>query len=204
MGVGRDIYIDSRMILRRLEELFPPSEAHPALSSPETAGLAALLNKFTIDASVFTRAVQMMPPDRPSIKDESFLKDRAGFYGSGWTLHDALRRRPETIAHMRHLFDIVESLFADGRDWVAGTETVSFADLEGEICTCEDVEDWDSPDLQAFGRSIGSSRIWSRPQSTFPKPYTLKCTVGGTASRLRLTLHEREHLSPCRSLDQKP
>ncbi|KAK4542516.1 hypothetical protein LTR36_006769 [Oleoguttula mirabilis] len=131
MAVGRDVYVDTRMILRRLEELFPPSEAHPALSSMETAGLAALLNKFTIDASVFTRAVQMMPSHLPSMNDESFVKDRAGFSGKGSTLHGGLKRRPETIAHMRHLFDIAESLFADGRDWVGGTEAVSFADLEG-------------------------------------------------------------------------
>ncbi|KAK5123719.1 hypothetical protein LTR85_002355 [Meristemomyces frigidus] len=129
MAVGRDVYIDTRMILRRLEELFPPSKAHPALSSPETAGLAALLNKFTIDASVFSRAVQMMPSNR--LKDERFVKDRAGFFGKGSTLQAALSRRPETIAHMRHLFDIAESLFADGREWVAGTKAVSFADLEG-------------------------------------------------------------------------
>jgi hypothetical protein len=53
MAIGRDVYLDSRAIIQRLEELFPASEQHPGFSTPETAGLAALLNKFTVDASLF-------------------------------------------------------------------------------------------------------------------------------------------------------
>lgn len=135
MAIGRDVYVDSRMILHRLEELFPASDAHPALSSKETAGLAALLNKFTIDASVFSRAVQIMPPRGPSVKNDAFMKDRASFFGKGWSLDQALKNRPEGIAHLRQCFEIAESLLTDGREWVAGTKGPSFADLEGKALT---------------------------------------------------------------------
>ncbi|KAI7541100.1 hypothetical protein KC331_g8780 [Hortaea werneckii] len=75
MAIGRDIYLDSRMILRKLEELFPSSTEHPALSSKETEGMAALLNKFVVDAGVFSKAVGIMRPDRAALQDPTFVKD---------------------------------------------------------------------------------------------------------------------------------
>ena len=131
MAIGRDLYLDSRMIIQRLEELFPPSEQHPAFSSKETAGLAALLNKLTIDGSLFNYAVTIMPPEFPLFQDKPFLKDREGFFGDGWTVTDAAKRRAEGLAHVRLCFGIIESLFADGRKWVGRTEKPSLADLEG-------------------------------------------------------------------------
>lgn len=121
------------MIIQRLEELYSGSDPYPALSSKETAGLAALLNKFTVDASVFSKGVQIMPPDFPAISNKAFVKDRAGFYGRNWSIRNAVRQRPESLAHVRQCFDIAESLFVDGRDWVAGTSSPSLADLEGEL-----------------------------------------------------------------------
>lgn len=75
MAIGRDIYVDSRMILRKLEELFPPSAEHPALSTKETEGMAALMNKFVVDAGVFSKAVGIMRPDRAALQDPAFVKD---------------------------------------------------------------------------------------------------------------------------------
>jgi glutathione S-transferase len=134
MAIGRDVYIDSRAIITRLEELFPASADHPGLSSTETHGLAALFNKFTVDAGLFLRAVQIMPPSRPSLRSKAFLEDRKDFFGKNWTVNDAARQRPEGLAHVRQCFDIAESFFADGRQWVAGTQQLTLADLEGECC----------------------------------------------------------------------
>ncbi|KAI7182669.1 hypothetical protein KC352_g23115 [Hortaea werneckii] len=75
MAIGRHIYVDSRMILRKLEELFPPSAEHPALSTKETEGMAALMNKFVVDAGVFSKAVGIMRPDRAALQDPAFVKD---------------------------------------------------------------------------------------------------------------------------------
>nr|POF07146.1 hypothetical protein CFP56_31770 [Quercus suber] len=51
--------------------------------------------------------------------------------GRPWSKEILLRSRPETLVHVRQSFDVAESLFADGREWVAGTKGPSFADLEG-------------------------------------------------------------------------
>ena len=137
MSVGRDMYVDSRMILQRLEELFPPSAEHPALSTKETAGLAGLLNKFAVDAGVFARAVQTMPLHLPTLRNEKFMKDRAAFFGGRWDLQVVKEGRPDGLAHVRQCFDIAESLFVDGRIWVGGTPDLTLADLEGKGCRDE-------------------------------------------------------------------
>ena len=141
MAIGRDFYIDSRMIIQRLEDMFPPSEQHPALSTKETAGLAALLNKLTVDASLFASAVTIMPTEFPLFQNPEFMKDRSGFFGREWNVEGARKKRPEGLVHVRQCFAIVESLFADGRTWVGGTEKPSLADLEGNELANEDANE---------------------------------------------------------------
>ena len=131
MAIGRDVYVDSRMIIRRLEELFPPSEQHPAFSTEETAGLAGLLNKLNIDIGMFSLAVMMMPPGLPLLKDEAFVKDRSEYFGGSFP-EFVSKNRKRGIVHMRQCFDIVESLLRDGDDWVGGADKPTLADLEGQ------------------------------------------------------------------------
>jgi len=54
---------------------------------------------------------------------------------------------------MRHCFDLTESLFVDGRQWVAGTPKLSLADLEGVW-----VFDWFISDLQPLKQYFGADR----------------------------------------------
>ncbi|KAI7540209.1 hypothetical protein KC331_g9304, partial [Hortaea werneckii] len=193
MAIGRDIYLDSRMILRKLEELFPPSTEHPALSSKETEGMAALLNKFVVDAGVFSKAVGIMRPDRAALQDPTFVKDRQSFIGKGWSPTAAANARPENIAHVRQCFDIAESLFADGRSWVASTPGPSLADLEGVWAFDWIISDLEPPPeyfsetiypkvydwRKRFKESVKAARIRA------PKPVVLK---GQDAVKATLTV----------------
>lgn len=133
MAIGRDVYVDTRLMISQLEEMFPASSRHPGLSSPETKGLALLQQKLSIEGSMFQFAVKQIPRDSSLMKSPAFQKDRAGFFGPPPSIEEARLWRPESIVHMRHCFDILESLFVDDRNWVAGTETISLADLEGEF-----------------------------------------------------------------------
>lgn len=142
MAIGRDVYLDTRLMIAKLEELFPPSLEHPALSTKETAGLAALMQKLAIEGSMFREVVKNIPSHFPLLRDEKFQKDRAGFFQPSFKM-EAKLMRPEGIANMRHLFDVVEALFADGRTWVGGTQQPSLADLE-----CVWPLDWFLGDLQ--------------------------------------------------------
>lgn len=129
MSIGRDIYYDTRLIIAKLEEMFSSSGEHPGLSSPETVGMAALLNKLVVE-NMFREAVKCIPQDFALLKDKRFQKDRAGFFGPGWKVDAS--SYGDGLVSMRHFFDIAESMFVDGRQWVAGTKELSMADFEGE------------------------------------------------------------------------
>jgi hypothetical protein len=130
MAIGRDLYVDTRLMIAKLEKMFPPSAEHPALSTPETAGVASLLQKMSIEGSIFREAVKQMPA--ATWKDPKFAKDRAGFLPDSGMKTDGKTSRAEAVTHMREFFAIIESMFADGRQWIAGTQKPSLADLEGK------------------------------------------------------------------------
>ncbi|GAB7359617.1 hypothetical protein MBLNU230_g6800t1 [Neophaeotheca triangularis] len=130
LSIGRDVYCDTRLILQVLEKRFPASAEHPGLSPEGLEGITALLSKFTIDSGVFARASQMIPPDGPVLKNPAFLKDRESFMGRSWQKEDIIKQRPEAMVHLREAFAIIEALLADGRQWIAGTEKPTMADIE--------------------------------------------------------------------------
>lgn len=134
MAIGRDIYIDTRAIIKRLEELFPASEQHPGLSTPGSEGLALLLNNFIGNTGgVFSRATSLLTPEWGAMKDPAFQKDRSEFFGANYFKGDAWKEgKKEGLTHMRHAFKIIEALLQDGREWLAGTPNLGIADLECE------------------------------------------------------------------------
>ena len=157
MAIGRDIYLDTRLIISKLEERFPPTAEHRGISTPETVGLATLLQKFAIEGSVFQQGVKLIPPEFPLLQHPNFFQDRAGFLGDDWKLDDIRILRPEGIVHMRQCFEIAESLFTDEREWVAGTKELSLADLEG----MRDKEIYVPNPRHALMESLHPVSVWS-------------------------------------------
>lgn len=129
MSIGRDIYCDTRLILQKLEERFP-NGGLGARKDDEKA-IERLLEKWTVETPLFSRAAALIPTSLPAMKDPKFTKDREDFSGRPWS-KDALERgRPESVAYMRSCFDLLETtLLADGRDWILKTVKPSLADIE--------------------------------------------------------------------------
>lgn len=73
----------------------------------------------------------MLPTSMPLLNDKKFLTDREDFMGRSWAKADIEKGQPEAMAHMRRAFDLLETLLQDGRQWVAGTDDVSLADIQG-------------------------------------------------------------------------
>ncbi|KAJ6164698.1 hypothetical protein N7470_003370 [Penicillium chermesinum] len=115
LSIGKDIYLDSRHILSKLETLFP----------------GKLLDRWTTNGSVFGIAAQMIPADSPAMRDPKFIKDRNDG-GMKILAGEARKRmRPEAIVAMRDCFDILENtILADGRMWVFGGNRPSLGDIE--------------------------------------------------------------------------
>ena len=131
MSIGRDIYCDTRLILHKLEEIFP-SGALGATQNDQKA-LEKLLQSWTIDGGIFVRASQVLPPDMPLLKDPKFRRDREDYTGRSWDKKDIKTMRPEGLSHIRDGFMFLETgLLADGRQWLLKTEKPSLADIEGQ------------------------------------------------------------------------
>ncbi|KAI1177707.1 glutathione S-transferase [Nemania sp. FL0916] len=148
LSIGRDVYLDSRLILQKLETLYPPSAAHPGISTahctetPEHAALEQLLSDRVIGGGLFARAVHCAPP--AAFANTAFQRDRAALHGTDMSKPgavfplspDALRQqRLEGLAAMREwVCWLEEGLLADGRTWILGLSAVgggpSLADIE--------------------------------------------------------------------------
>jgi glutathione S-transferase len=135
LTIGRDIYHDTRIILAKLERLFPASAAHPSISSskPEEKEIERLLEYWIIDGGVFTRASQLIPTSMPLLKDPKFTKDRENYTGRSWDKSAMEAVRPEALVDIKGAFAFLEeTLLADGRDWILKTESPTLADIEGK------------------------------------------------------------------------
>lgn len=133
MAVGRDIYNDTRIMIQKLEKLFPASAAHPAISAStvDEQAVEHLLEHWTIDNGVFMRASQLIPTSMPLLKDKKFLEDRAQYSGRSWSKETLDAMRPEALVEIKGAFAFIEKLFADGRDWILKTQNPTLADIEG-------------------------------------------------------------------------
>jgi glutathione S-transferase len=132
MTVGRDVLLDTRLILQVLERRFPDG-ALGGEYGPEQRAIRRLLERWTADAGVFQRAVQLIPTSLPNMRDPAFVKDRSEMGGQQWSRDKIDRARPEAMVHVRDAFELLEStVLSDGRKWIFGTEKPGLADIEGE------------------------------------------------------------------------
>ncbi|KAI0019314.1 glutathione S-transferase [Xylariomycetidae sp. FL0641] len=137
-AIGADVYLDTRLILSKLEALFPASPSHPALpTSAGGAALAYLLSRTCVDGDVFGAAAGTLLPDL--VADAAFARDRAELMGvpqPGAALSAEATRagRPEAVATVRRWVRFLEeTVLGDGRAWVLGgqqDEGPSLADIE--------------------------------------------------------------------------
>lgn len=131
LSLGRDVFLDTRLIIPKLEAHFPDGAI--GANEPELKALERLFVRFTSDAGIFQRAVQLMPTNSPALQDPKFRKDRADFSGGPFDLELLKRAKPEALVHIRDAFELLETtLLADGRKWIFKTDKPSLGDIEGE------------------------------------------------------------------------
>jgi len=134
VAIGKDIYTDTRLILSKLEAIYPASDVHPSISAStsENRAMEKLLEYWMVDGGIFTRATQLIPTSMPLFKDPKFTKDRQQYSGSSWSKDKMEAIRPEALVEIKGAFAFLEeSLLADGREWILNTRSPSLADIEG-------------------------------------------------------------------------
>lgn len=132
MSIGRDVYLDTRLILQKLES-YPASRPKlGAAENTEQRAIERLLEVLSVDGGVFAWAASLLPRELPIMKDPNFLRDRADFVnGKAMLSQKSPTARPEAVNDIRNVFELLETtLLADGRDWVLKTEGPSLADIE--------------------------------------------------------------------------
>lgn len=131
MAIGKDIYIDSRMIISKLESLYPDSAL--STTTREHAGLRRLFEHYS-DSGLFNNAVKLMPywSSNSLVQNKTFLDDRQKLMGGKrMTAENMQAGRPEGLQNMRQAFELMEKTFlADGRQWILGTEKPTVADID--------------------------------------------------------------------------
>ncbi|KAJ0307047.1 hypothetical protein COL516b_004279 [Colletotrichum fioriniae] len=132
LAIGRDVYLDTRLMLRKLEQLYPSRGPRLGATTPEHAAVERLLEALIID-SVFSNAINVLPTNLPMLKDpkRTWFKDREDFVGGKLSAETIERGRPNAVNEIRRTVQLLETtLLADGRDWVSGTKGPSLADIE--------------------------------------------------------------------------
>ncbi|KAK6841468.1 hypothetical protein PG990_006530 [Apiospora arundinis] len=143
LAIGRDVYLDTRLILQKLEALYPASAAHPSLSAATAEGKAlhsGLLSAWTNDAGgLFWNAVSLIPAGMPGSNDPRFLADRAEMMGlprdgpSPISAEARAARRPEALCEIAEAMALLESTLLGGdkeRNWLLETERPTLVDIE--------------------------------------------------------------------------
>ncbi|PKS07598.1 hypothetical protein jhhlp_006204 [Lomentospora prolificans] len=130
LSIGRDFYLDTRLIIEKLEQLYPERPKLGATTDGERV-TERLLQAFNIDGGIFTHCFQALPTDLPLLQDPVYYKDRADFIGFNVTKESMGKNRADALKELRGAFDFLEyTLLADGRDWVLGTNGPRLADIE--------------------------------------------------------------------------
>lgn len=130
LSIGRDVYLDTRLIIQKLEALYPEKPRLGAAPGGDRA-LEQLLQRLNIDSGIFGHAFSLLPAELPLLKDPAFLKDRGDFMNGRLTSDSMGKGRPEAILEMKNAFNLLEhDLLADGREWVLGTDGPRVADIE--------------------------------------------------------------------------
>ncbi|KAK7415392.1 hypothetical protein QQX98_005931 [Neonectria punicea] len=130
LSIGRDVYLDTRLQIPKLEALFPEL---PRLGATDADQLAVerLLSTFTTDSGLFGKAVQLLPTDLPLLQDPAYFRDRGDFIGGRLSREGMDAARPEALGELSRAFKLLETtLLADGRDWILKTTRPSLADIE--------------------------------------------------------------------------
>ncbi|APA11505.1 hypothetical protein SS1G_04914 [Sclerotinia sclerotiorum 1980 UF-70] len=130
--IGRNIYNDTRLILKKLEKLYPdyPQISASSTSSPDHTAIEKLLEFWTVDG-LFSRAAQLIPTNLPLMNDPKFTSDRENYTGRSWEKNSLARGRPEALAALRGAFEFMENtFFSDDRDWILKTSSPTLSDIE--------------------------------------------------------------------------
>lgn len=129
LSIGKHAYCDSRIILKVLQEKYPLKNVP---TGDVDLGIEQLFQIQNINAGMFARTASLLPFERNKMAAHpAFIADRKEMTGGNFDPKALTQGRPESWAHIRTAFELVEKTFLkDGRTWILGEQGPSAADIE--------------------------------------------------------------------------
>ncbi|KAH7410101.1 hypothetical protein DE146DRAFT_338606 [Phaeosphaeria sp. MPI-PUGE-AT-0046c] len=129
LAIGKDIYFDTRLILRTLEALSTIPTPRLGATTGQDRFIEKLLDKYMIEGPVFSIVAGLVPVGMAA--EPAFQKDRQGMLGRNWSKEELEEGRGECVTYVKNMFGFFEStILEDGRQWVLGGEGPKLADIE--------------------------------------------------------------------------
>ncbi|GAB7347524.1 hypothetical protein MBLNU459_g4422t2 [Dothideomycetes sp. NU459] len=146
--IGKHAYCDTRLILKVLQEKFPLNNVQ---RDPTDIGVELLFQTQNINTGMFGRAASLIPFERSKLASHpAFLADRSDMMGAKFDPQTFVKGRPESWAHIRTAFELVEKTFLkDERDWISGGEGPTATDIEAVF-----LFHWLIADPAMYGRHV--------------------------------------------------
>jgi glutathione S-transferase len=130
LAIGRDIYCDTRLIIDKLEQLFPENAI--GSKSPFEKGLEHVFENWLVDGGPFARTAGIIPPKAVRALDPAWIQDRINMSGRKFDAETLALGRPESLSHVRMYFNQMENeLLADGREYLLGGKEPTLTDIHG-------------------------------------------------------------------------
>ncbi|KAI1609404.1 hypothetical protein EDD37DRAFT_160381 [Exophiala viscosa] len=129
LAIGRDIYIDTSLILEALEHHFPPSRGYGTLYPSPSDTVRPLVRGFAsywTDRPLFRVMTGLIPS---TVWRTHFGTDRANLIGHKLDADKLERKVPQNLAGLDLQLSLLEPLFASRRQWVFDGASPSAADL---------------------------------------------------------------------------
>jgi len=130
LAIGREIYIDTSLILEALEHSFPPSEGYGSLYPGPTTTYRPLIRGFAsywTDRPLFRVTTGLIPA---SVWRTHFGTDRANLIGHKLDAEKLERKVPQNLSGLDLQLSLLEPLFtASGKKWIFDGESPSAADI---------------------------------------------------------------------------
>lgn len=134
LAIGRDVYLDTRHILAKLDELEPGKGARLSVATtPEQKAHQQLFQAFSIGSDISRCIIQLIMCQPRGMMPPEFVKDRADLIsGAAFFQPKALEAmKPDAIRNVKNGFELLEqTLVSDGRQWLLGTAGPSVDDVK--------------------------------------------------------------------------
>ncbi|KAG0634917.1 hypothetical protein HOY80DRAFT_894041, partial [Tuber brumale] len=121
LSIGNEVFCDTSLIVRVLEEKFPRGRLGESGEAWEEWEAWS--------DQVFPYAAALIPSNLPLMKDDKFVKDREDYSGRSYRKEDVDAGRERALERARGFYGHTEKVLSDDRDWILG-DKMTLADIE--------------------------------------------------------------------------